>query len=121
MKKYLLLFALLALPVVAFAQHAVPIANAGTTGTTLNTLTKLTGAPSTAVIAGTSDTAGIIGITAAGAGTSGTAAVVTWGITPCVFDNTTVAGHYVQISSSVAGNCHDAGATRPTSDRKSVV
>lgn len=115
MKRYLLLMLLLLCATIGFAQTAVPIANAGSTGTTLNTLTKLTGAPSTAVIAATTDTSGIIGICAAGCGTAGTAAIVSWGIQPCVFDNSQVAGDYVQISGSVAGNCHDSGASRPSS------
>jgi hypothetical protein len=91
------------------------IANAGTTGTTINTLTKLTGVPSTAVIAATTDTGGVVGITTAGAGTSGNATVTMHGSTSCVFDGATTAGDYVQISSTTAGNCHDSGATYPTS------
>jgi hypothetical protein len=31
-----------------------------------------------------------------------------------VFDGATIAGDYVQISSTVAGDCHDAGASLPT-------
>jgi len=34
-------------------------------------------------------------------------------VTNCVFDGATTAGDYVQISSTVAGNCHDAGAAYP--------
>jgi len=89
--------------------------NAGTTGTTLYKLTKLTGAPSTAVSAATSDTGGIVGITVAGAGTTLTAVIQAAGNASCVFDGATTAGHYVQISASVAGDCHDAGASYPTS------
>src|SRR5213078_2984817 len=33
----------------------------------------------------------------------------------CDFDGATTAGNYVQISSTTAGKCHDAGATFPTS------
>src|SRR5207249_3103167 len=33
----------------------------------------------------------------------------------CVFDGATTAGDYVTISSTTAGDCHDAGATFPTS------
>jgi len=89
--------------------------NAGTTGTTLYKLTKLTGAPSTAVSAATSDTGGIVGITVAGAGTTLTAVIQVAGNASCVFDGATTAGHYVQISASVAGDCHDSGASYPTS------
>jgi hypothetical protein len=97
--------------------HAVlmEIANAGVTGTTLNKLAKLTGAPSTAVIAATSDTSRILGIVVGGAGTTGNAQIATDGIASCVFDGGTIAGDYVRISSTVAGDCHDAGNTRPTS------
>lgn len=91
------------------------ISNAGTTGTTLNTLTKLTGAPSTAVIAATTDTGGVVGITSSGAGTTGSATITYAGTTSCIFDAASTAGDYVQISPTTAGNCHDAGATYPTS------
>jgi hypothetical protein len=91
------------------------LANAGTTGTTVNKLAKLTGAPSTAVIAATTDTSGIIGIVHAGAGTTGNAQITINGQESCVFDGATTAGNYVQISATVAGDCHDAGSTYPTS------
>ena len=96
------------------------IANEGTTGTTLNSLAKLTGAPSTAVLAATTDTSGVLGVvntnlgTTCAAGTSGKACVVTRGPGTCNFDGAVTAGDYVQISSSTAGDCHDAGATFPT-------
>jgi hypothetical protein len=93
----------------------ITISNAGSTGTTTSTLTKLTGAPSTAVITATTDTAGAVGITTAGAGTTGSATITIEGSVSCVFDGATTAGDYVQISSTTAGNCHDVGATYPTS------
>lgn len=93
----------------------VSVLNAGTTGTSINTLTKLTGTPSTAVIAATTDTSGIIGITVSGAGTTGSAVIQQSGTALCLFDGATTAGDYVQISATVAGNCHDFGANRPTS------
>src|SRR2546422_6940243 len=91
------------------------IANDTTTGTTVNKLAKLTGAPSTAVIAATSDTKGIVGIVVGGAGTTGNAQIAMAGMASCVFDNATTAGDYVTISSATAGDCHDAGSTRPGS------
>lgn len=91
------------------------IPNASTTGTTINLLAKLTGAPSTAVKAATTDTDGIVGVVVGGAGIAGSAQIARSGQASCVFDNATVAGDYVQISSSTAGDCHDAGATRPAS------
>lgn len=88
----------------------ITVANAGVTGTTVNTLTKLVGAPSTAVIAATTDTSGVVGITTSGAGTAGNAVIQLLGLVSCVFDGATIAGDYVQISSTVVGNCHDIGS-----------
>lgn len=93
----------------------ISVSNAGTTGTTVNTLAKLTGAPSTAVITATSDTSGAIGVVVSGAGTAGSAQIARSGEASCVFDAGTTAGDYVQISSTTAGNCHDAGSSYPTS------
>jgi hypothetical protein len=93
----------------------VSFPNAGSTGTTLNKLAKLTGAPSTAVITATSDTNGAVGIVTTGAGTTGSAFIARFGITPCVFDGATTANDYVQISGTTAGDCHDSGATIPSS------
>jgi hypothetical protein len=91
------------------------IPNAAMTGTTVSKLAKLTGAPSKAVISGAGDTGGAIGIVDSGAGTTGSAVIQEAGQHGCVFDGATTAGHYVQISASVAGDCTDAGATYPTS------
>jgi hypothetical protein len=91
------------------------ITNAASVGTVVYKLTKLTGAPSTAVLAGTSDTGGVVGITVANAGTALTAVIQTAGNPSCVFDGATTAGHYVQISGTVAGDCHDSGASYPSS------
>jgi hypothetical protein len=90
------------------------IANAASGGTTLHALAKLTGAPSTAVKTATTDTGGAIGVVINGAGTSGNAQIVTSGLATCIFDGATTAGDYVQISSTTAGYCHDAGATLPS-------
>lgn len=91
------------------------IANAGTTGTTVNKVAKLTGAPSTALIAATTDTNGVVGVVVGGAGTTGNAQIAVSGQASCVFDAATTAGDWAQISSTVAGDCHDAGSTFPTS------
>jgi len=86
-------------------------------GTTLNTLVRLTNTETVATVPTTNPLA--IGIIASGAGTSGKAEVVLAGVTNCLFDNATVVGDYVVISSTfvsaspVAGNCHDAGAKDP--------
>jgi hypothetical protein len=101
------------------AQLAVPgpIPNDTSTGTTLNKLAKYntTSSATSVVITATSDVGQAIGMCAAGCGTSGSASIITIGQASCVFDNTTVANDYVQISSGTAGDCHDAGSTRPTS------
>ena len=94
--------------------YLTEVANAGTTGTTVNKLAKLTGAPATAVVAATTDTDGMLGIVAGGAGTSGNAQIATAGQASCVFDGATTAGDYVGISSTTAGDCTDAGASRPS-------
>jgi hypothetical protein len=112
--KRLLFFLLIPLAHAAEPRPNLVIANAGSTGTTLNKLAKLTGAPSTAVITGTSDTGGAIGIVISDAGTTGSATIQTSGRASCVFDGATTAGHYVQISSGTAGDCHDSGASYPT-------
>lgn len=102
-------------PLGANAQDALLISNEAVTGTTLNKLAKITGAPSTAIISATTDTDNILGIVTAGAGTTNSAVVAVLGSPNCVFDATSVvAGDYVTNSASVAGACHDAGATRPT-------
>ena len=95
----------------------IEIANAGATGTTVNKLAKLTGAPSTAVIVATSDVNNVVGVVVGSAGTSGNAQIAVGGVASCAFDGATVAGHWVQISPTVAGDCRDAGAVRPTSNQ----
>jgi hypothetical protein len=92
----------------------VEITNDTTTGTAANELAKLTGATSAAIKAATTDGSGVIGIVVAGAGTSGKAQIANEGQASCAFDGTTIAGDYVQISSSVAGDCHDAGSSLPS-------
>ena len=93
----------------------VSFPNAGSTGTMLNKLAKLAGAPSTVVITATSDTNGAVGIITSGAGTTGSATIGRFGIVACVFDGATTANDYVQISGTTAGDCHDSGATIPSS------
>jgi hypothetical protein len=93
--------------------------NAASTGTTLNKLVSLTGA-GTGVITSAGATGGVIGIctgnTSTGAsacGTSGSSEIAIQGTYTCIFDGSTTANDYVTISSSVAGDCHDFGATYP--------
>lgn len=99
-----------------FASHYdTSINNAAVTGTTQQLLVKLTGAPATAVTAATTDTGGVVGIAIIGQGTANRVQIANSGQAPCIFDGATVAGHYVQISATSAGRCHDAGASVPAS------
>lgn len=92
----------------------VNIANAASTGTTANKLAKINSSGA-AVISATTDTDGVTGVVLSGAGTTGSAQIAVDGVVSCVFDGTATTGDYVQISSSVAGDCKDSGATtRPT-------
>lgn len=99
-------------PLVA-AVH-VGLSNDTTTGTTVNLVVKLVATG--AVVTATGDTTGAIGIVTAGAGKTGVAQVATQGVVSCQFDaNAVIIGDWVQLSSITAGDCHDAGATRPAS------
>ena len=91
--------------------YLTEISNDGTTGTTASKLAKLT-ASGAAIIAATADTDGMIGVVTGGAGTTGNAQVAVDGQASCVFDGATTAGHFVAISATTAGDCHDAGAAR---------
>lgn len=93
----------------------IEMANDGTTGTTLNKGACTTSAPSTAVLCGTSQPEDFLGLVKSGAGTTGDARICTDGLCSCVFDGATTAGNWVQLSGATAGNCVDAGASKPTS------
>jgi hypothetical protein len=127
MMKRLLIFLLLALPLPVAAQpgyiagtlnttaNVTSLANEGTTGTLQYGLVKYTGAPTTAIRTAVTDTSGAVGVCTASTsassicGTTGNATVQTSGDVNCVFDNATVAGDLVVISSTTAGDCHDQG------------
>lgn len=94
------------------ATYAV-LGNANPTGTTLNTLTKLMNAPSQVTISGAGDTGGVIGICVSGCGNTALSTIQQNGVALCVFDGAVTSGNYVSISPTVAGNCHDAGASFP--------
>jgi len=107
-------FKTLKLPLDLTSQSIVTeVANASSTGTTLNKLAKLTGAPSTVVLAATTDTAGVLGICVGNCTTTGNAQIATEGQVSCAFDGATTADDYVQISTSIAGDCTDAGVLNP--------
>ena len=95
----------------------VTITNDTSTGTTANDLAKLncTAVDCFAIKTATTDVGGVIGIVVTGAGTTGQASVALLGAVNCNFDGSVTAGDYVQISSTVAGDCHDTGTSYPTS------
>ena len=77
--------------------------------------TSAAGAPNAAKILLTSDLR-TAGVAINGVGTSGTVTLVNQGIAPCNFDTGGVTiNHFVQISTVTAGDCADAGASRPIS------
>lgn len=89
--------------------------NAVATGTLLNSLVTWASGGSNAVVPSISQTGGVLGIACANPGTTGIVNVQQSGIALCNFDSATTANDYVQISSTVAGDCHDAGAAYPSS------
>ena len=90
------------------------LCNDSSSGTSLNFLAVYNSAtPACAVKAATSNTDGVIGIVSNGSGTSGNVVITYRGYVPCSFDGSTTAGDFVIASTSNAGDCHDAGATRP--------
>ena len=93
----------------------VQVPNAGSVGTSAFDLAKMVNAPSQAVVSSAGDTGGVVGICVLSCGTTGTATIQQSGSEFCNFDGATTAGDYVQISSTSTGNCHDAGATLPSS------
>jgi hypothetical protein len=94
---------------------AYEVPNALSGGTTLHALAKLTGSPSSAVITSTTDTSGIYGVVIDQVGTPVNAVIATAGGAYLLFDGSTTSGDYVQQSTSVGGDGHDAGSTCPTS------
>ena len=95
----------------------VTINNEGITGTVANSVAKIacSGGDCSAIKTATTDVGGAIGVVVTGAGTTGKASVALLGVVNCNFDGSVTAGDYVQISSTVAGDCHDIGTSYPTS------
>ncbi|MDR3489798.1 MAG: tail fiber domain-containing protein [Bradyrhizobium sp.] len=65
-----------------------------------------------AVISAITDTDGMVGVMIGTNG--GNAQIAVDGQAACTFENAAVAGDFVTIGSTTAGDCHDAGTTRPT-------
>jgi hypothetical protein len=86
----------------------------GSTVNLLEVLTTVSNA-SRATDAATSTTSGVVGIAQATVTAGNPVELAVSGKASCAFDGTAVtAGDYVQISSTTAGKCYDAGATAPT-------
>jgi hypothetical protein len=98
---------------ISYAYLGIVLPNEVSTGTVVYRLAKLSG--SSVVMATTSDTSGLLGVVQSGAGATGNARTATRGAALCDFDGSTTAGHYVRASTSSAGKCSDAGASRPAS------
>jgi hypothetical protein len=94
------------------------VPNDATTGTQLYHLA-MSNAAGNAILMTTSDSDddALLGVVALHAGISGSAAIATSGQVPCVFDGATTINHYVQKSTTIAGDCHDVGATYPGAGR----
>jgi hypothetical protein len=105
--------------VVVMQVFGITVNNAPTTGTTLNSVVKpiFPCPPNNGCVinTATTDTGGALGIVVEGAGTTGKATVALLGSVNCNFDGSVTAGDYVQISSTVSGDCHDAGPSYPAS------
>lgn len=86
--------------------------NLASPGTTANTLTIYSGNAVTAAL--TTSTTNAMGICVSNCGTTGNALIAIGGQVGCVFDGATTAGDFVEVSTTVGGDCHDAGATVPT-------
>lgn len=70
-----------------------------------------------AAVATTRSTTGVVGLVLNSGGSTGKATILVMGPGTCMFDGPTTAGHYVQASQTIAGDCHDAGAARPQSNQ----
>jgi hypothetical protein len=93
----------------------IEVPNSSSTSPALNKLVVLTNS-GTAALAATTNTTGVLGICLVNCTSSGNAVIATMGVALCSFDTGgTVAGHYVQASTTNSGNCSDAGtASYPT-------
>jgi hypothetical protein len=104
---------------VQLKRSLINVPNDTTTGTVLNELAKFTSAAGGSFrVTSAGDAGGAVGIVVSGAGIAPSvpnALVTTIGDGNCVFDNTAIEADYIQISPTAAGQCHDSGATYPTS------
>ena len=88
----------------------ITLANDVTTGTTLNQVACKSSAGDAINCPTSATSSDVIGVVVAGAGVSGSATIAKIGIgISCVTDGGTTAGHYITLSTTIAGNCHDIG------------
>lgn len=99
--------------------YAMQVDNDTSTGTAQHKLVTLTNSLQ-GITPTTSQRDGIIGLNVTGFGTSGEGTVLMTGKSTCTFDNSTTAGDWVQVSTSTAGDCHDAGSTYPTNGHQVI-
>ncbi|HEY6270849.1 MAG TPA: hypothetical protein VIX19_02520 [Terriglobales bacterium] len=93
------------------------VPNDGTTGTAQNLLAKISSAGA-ALKAATTDTGVPVYVVVSPTAVGGNARLAVGGQSTCTFDaalTSTNLGHYVQASTTTAGDCHDAGAAFPSS------
>jgi hypothetical protein len=90
----------------------IGVANGSPTGTAINDLVVLSSNNGTIAPAGSDS--GVIGVCVSNCGSAnGNGVIQTSGESFCNFDGPVVSGHYVQMSSTNAGTCHDAGLSCP--------
>jgi Chaperone of endosialidase len=94
--------------------YLTEITNSTATASHLVTLT--TSSPVQAINTTIATTDGVVGI-AVGTTAAGNVQVAVGGQATCAFDGATTAGDFVTISSTTAGDCHDAGVARPASSQ----
>ncbi|HJU11523.1 MAG TPA: hypothetical protein VJ728_11635, partial [Candidatus Binataceae bacterium] len=91
----------------------ITLANNSSTPPVLNEWVVASGSPPAATVASTTTTKGVLGICVSNCSASGSAVIQNSGLASCVFDGGVTASDYVTLSTTVRGECHDAGATQP--------
>jgi hypothetical protein len=94
---------------------AISLINNASAPTEVNKLVRLA-ADGSVELAPVGASSRVLGVCRSSCGAAGAAEIATRGTAACDFDGAATIGHYVQLSTTVAGECTDAGDTRPTSD-----
>lgn len=87
-------------------------------GTITNSLVKFVNGG--VVTTATTDIGGAVGICVSNCSATGNATIDVMGQVTCNFDGSTTGADYVTISSIVAGDCHDAGASFPSAGQQVI-